>query len=304
LKTVGRKPLGVRVPRPPLGPTTRPPQAGRRPTQMPAKVPGMEVRRRAPAPLRASRPRRSAGPSRRRVRPTTRAPGGRHTSGDLRRGFPLSGDTAGFRVTRCDVWSTALILGINLLAVTVLLLVLLTWKEHAVLLLGFGAVDAALFAIGLRHKTSWRLTVKCSAETFPVTRNGVPLPPSAVSLEVVRRPPHRLLPRGAAGGRPDRLPRRPQGPGRDRDPAKRVGSQPGHVDGVDHRVAGSPRQQRSAPGSVGPGERRPGPRGVVPGRRRILRRALRHSPTGRATFAAWARARARLAASPKIRSPS
>ena len=107
--------------------------------------------------------------------------------GDLRRGFPLHGDTAGFRATKRDVWVLALIAGIYLLGLALLLLVLLASKAHWVLLASLGVAGAALFYLGLRNKTTWRLTIKRSAELFLVTRNGVPLPPSSVGLEIHQR---------------------------------------------------------------------------------------------------------------------
>ena len=83
--------------------------------------------------------------------------------GDLRRGFPLHGDTAGFRATKRDVWVLALIAGIYLLGLALLLLVLLASKAHWVLLASLGGAGAMLFYLGLRNKTTWRLKIKRSA---------------------------------------------------------------------------------------------------------------------------------------------
>jgi hypothetical protein len=108
--------------------------------------------------------------------------------GDLRRGFPLHGDTAGFRATKRDVWVLALIAGIYLLGITVILLVLLASKAHWVLLASLGGAGAMLFYLGLRNKTTWRLKIKRSAGMFLVTRNGVPVPPSSLGLGIHQRP--------------------------------------------------------------------------------------------------------------------
>ncbi|MBN2355329.1 hypothetical protein JXO59_04410 [candidate division KSB1 bacterium] len=107
---------------------------------------------------------------------------------NLRRGFPLHGDTASFRVTESNMWSSALILGINLVGIGVLLLVLLAWKEYWAVIAGVGGVGALLAYLGARNKTTWRLNIKRSTRTFLVTRNSVPVPSSAVDLVIVKRP--------------------------------------------------------------------------------------------------------------------